>query len=179
MYHHINCSVYLLTLHTGGDRWMNEYEALMEWYRQGKTEVLGKNMFQCHFGHHISWDCEVRGQGPTVRGMAWHHTNCKCSCVPHTVTTTCMVFTVWAPETACGGANRGSGQQDICCTSCLWDRRRGWGPYTGLLEEASTDHCGRQVSPQTVPHGSEGQEVTLKWVTVLNATVLSNGSSLR
>ena len=158
MHHHINCSVYLLTLHTDGDGWMNEYGVLVEWYRQGKTKVLGKNMFQCHCGHHISWDCEVRGQGPR-HGTARHHTNCKCSCVPHTVTMTCTVFTVWAPETACGGDNRGGGQQDVCCIGCLRDRRRGWGAYTRLLEEASTDHCGCQVSPQTVPHGSKGQEV--------------------
>lgn len=133
--------------------------ALVERYRQGKTEVLGKKMFQCHFGHHISWDCEVRGQGPTAQGTARHHTDCKRSCAPHTVTKTCTVFTVWAPETACGGDDRGSGQQDVCCTSCLRDRWRRRGAYTGLLEEAGTDHCGCQVSPQTVPHGSEGQEV--------------------
>ena len=132
------------------DEWMS----MEHWCndRQGKTKVLGKYMFQCRFGHHISWDCEGRG-------TSWHHTNCKCSSVPHTVTMTCTVFAAWAPETVCGGDNSASGQQDVCCTSCLRDRRRGWGAYTGLLEEAGTDHCGRQVSPQTVPHGSEEQEV--------------------
>ena len=30
------------TLYSVGGRWMNEYGAMMEWYWQGKTEVLGK-----------------------------------------------------------------------------------------------------------------------------------------
>ena len=38
------------TLYSVGGRWMNEYGAMVEWYWQGKTEVLGeKNLFLGHF----------------------------------------------------------------------------------------------------------------------------------
>jgi hypothetical protein len=33
------------TLYSVGGRWMNEYGALMEWYWQGKTEVLGEKHY--------------------------------------------------------------------------------------------------------------------------------------
>ena len=33
------------TLYSVGGRWMNEYGALMEWYWQGKTEVLGEKNY--------------------------------------------------------------------------------------------------------------------------------------
>jgi len=41
------------TLYSVGGRWMNEYGAIVEWYWQGKTEVLGeKHYTQCHFLPH-------------------------------------------------------------------------------------------------------------------------------
>ena len=36
------------TLYSVGGRWMNGYGALVEWYWQGKTEVLGEK-------HYIAW----------------------------------------------------------------------------------------------------------------------------
>jgi len=33
------------TLYSVGDRWMNEYGAMVEWYWQGKTEVLGEKHY--------------------------------------------------------------------------------------------------------------------------------------
>ena len=36
------------TLYSVGGRWMNEYGAMVEWYWQGKTEVLGEK-------HYIAW----------------------------------------------------------------------------------------------------------------------------
>ena len=32
-------------LYSVGGRWMNEYGAMVEWYRQGKTEVLGEKHY--------------------------------------------------------------------------------------------------------------------------------------
>jgi len=32
-------------LYIMGGRWMNEYGALVEWYWQGKTEVLGETLY--------------------------------------------------------------------------------------------------------------------------------------
>jgi len=32
------------TLYSVGGRWMNEYGAMLEWYWQGKTEVMGENL---------------------------------------------------------------------------------------------------------------------------------------
>jgi len=36
------------TLYSVGGRWMNEYGAMVEWYWQGKTEVLGVK-------HYTAW----------------------------------------------------------------------------------------------------------------------------
>jgi len=36
------------TLYSVGGRWMNEYGAMVEWYWQGKTEVLGEK-------HYTAW----------------------------------------------------------------------------------------------------------------------------
>jgi len=36
------------TLYSVGGRWMDEYGAMVEWYWQGKTEVLGEK-------HYIVW----------------------------------------------------------------------------------------------------------------------------
>ena len=33
------------TLYSVGDRWMNEYGAMVEWYWQGKTDVLGEKYY--------------------------------------------------------------------------------------------------------------------------------------
>jgi len=33
------------TLYSVGGRWMNEYGAMVEWYWQGKTEVLGEKHY--------------------------------------------------------------------------------------------------------------------------------------
>ena len=50
------------TLYSVGGRWMNVYGALVEWYWQGKTEVLGKKK-SCYSGtlsttnpHGLAWD---------------------------------------------------------------------------------------------------------------------------
>jgi len=42
------------TLYSVGGRCMNEYGAMVEWYWQGKTEVMGKIRFPQHFPHHNS-----------------------------------------------------------------------------------------------------------------------------
>ena len=42
------------TLYSVGGSWMNGYGALVEWYWQGKTEVLGDKLSQWHFVHHKS-----------------------------------------------------------------------------------------------------------------------------
>jgi len=36
------------TLYSVGGRWMNEYRAMVEWYWQGKAEVLGEK-------HYTAW----------------------------------------------------------------------------------------------------------------------------
>ena len=40
-----NCSTERKTLYSVGGRWMNEYGAMVEWYWQGKTEVLGEKHY--------------------------------------------------------------------------------------------------------------------------------------
>ena len=43
-----NWSTERKTLYSVGGRWMNEYGAMVEWYWQGKTEVLGEK-------HYTAW----------------------------------------------------------------------------------------------------------------------------
>ena len=43
-----NWSIGRKTLYSMGGRWMNEYVAMVEWYWQGKTEVLGEK-------HYTEW----------------------------------------------------------------------------------------------------------------------------
>ena len=40
-----NCSTGKKTVYSVGGRWMNEYGAMVEWYWQGKTEVLGEKYY--------------------------------------------------------------------------------------------------------------------------------------
>jgi len=42
------------TLYNVGGRWMNGYGALVKWYWQGKTEVMGEKLSQWHFVKHKS-----------------------------------------------------------------------------------------------------------------------------
>ena len=49
-----NWSTVRKTLYSVGGTWMNEYGAVVEWYWQGKTGVLGENLYQRHFVHHKS-----------------------------------------------------------------------------------------------------------------------------
>ena len=42
------------TLYSVGGRWMNEYGAMVEWYWQGKTEVLRESLPLFHCVHHKS-----------------------------------------------------------------------------------------------------------------------------
>jgi len=42
------------TLYSVGSRWMNEYEALVEWYWQGKLKCWEKNLSLCNFVDHKS-----------------------------------------------------------------------------------------------------------------------------
>ena len=61
------------TLYSVGGRWMNGYGAMVEWYWQGKAEVLGRNVcWRC------SWATKGNGEVPnTMQG--WQHsagTNC-------------------------------------------------------------------------------------------------------
>jgi len=56
-----NWSAVRKTLYSVGGRWMNEYEAMVEWYWQGKTEVLGEK-------HYTAWvvDEWIRNNGGMV-----------------------------------------------------------------------------------------------------------------
>ena len=54
------------TFYSVGGRWMNGYGALVEWYWQGKTEVLGeKHYIVCVVGEWMGmehwWNCTDRG----------------------------------------------------------------------------------------------------------------------
>jgi len=56
------------TLYSVGGRWMNGYGALVEWYWQGKTEVLGEEtvtvpLFPPPISHGLTWD-----RTPSLRG---------------------------------------------------------------------------------------------------------------
>ena len=45
-------------LYSVGGRWMNGYGVLVEWYWQGRTELLGEKLVTCHFVRnksHMNW----------------------------------------------------------------------------------------------------------------------------
>jgi hypothetical protein len=52
-----------------GDRWMNDYGALVKWYWQGETEVLGEKPVPQHLVHHKSH--KVRGLQVGEWDMVW------------------------------------------------------------------------------------------------------------
>jgi len=54
-------------LYSVGGRWMNEYGAIVEWYWQGKTEVLGENHYTVRVGDELMskeqwWNDTDRGK---------------------------------------------------------------------------------------------------------------------
>jgi len=57
-------------IYSVGGRWMNEYGAMVEWYWQWKTEVLGgKNLSQCYFflnQSHTDWPW-MESRAPSFR----------------------------------------------------------------------------------------------------------------
>jgi len=56
-----NWSGWRKTLYSVGGRWMNEYGAMVEWYWEGKTEVLGENLFPVPlFPPHISHGLKLK-----------------------------------------------------------------------------------------------------------------------
>jgi len=52
------------TLYSVGGRWMNEYEAMVKWYWQGKTELLWEN-------NYIAWVVD----GWMSMGQWWNDTD--------------------------------------------------------------------------------------------------------
>ena len=60
------------TLHSVGGRWMNEHGAMLEWYWQGKTEVLGQKHYTAwvvdgSLSMEQWWNNTDRGKGNTGR----------------------------------------------------------------------------------------------------------------
>ena len=60
-----------------GGRWMNEYGAMVEWYWQGKTEVLWEKNFPAPFclqeilhGLALCWRMGPCGERPVTRQLS-------------------------------------------------------------------------------------------------------------
>ena len=59
-----NLSTGIKTLYSVGGKWMNEYGGMVEWYWQGKTEVLGEK-------HYTAWTVD---EGMCVKQW-WNYTD--------------------------------------------------------------------------------------------------------
>jgi len=55
------------TLYSVGGRWMNEYGAMVQWYWQGKTEVLGEKSYRAWVVDEWVW----RNGGMILTGENW------------------------------------------------------------------------------------------------------------
>lgn len=76
----------MLSLCGMGARWMNEYAALVEWYRWWKTEVLGDKpdpvlLWPSQTPHRLTWNwaqgSTVKGQRLVVWVVAWLKQRCQ------------------------------------------------------------------------------------------------------
>ena len=61
------------TLYSVGGRWMNEYGAMVEWYWQGKTEVVARNLPHYHFVHNrfLMNSCGIESDPGVYSPRSW------------------------------------------------------------------------------------------------------------
>jgi hypothetical protein len=87
------------TLYSVGGRWMNEYGALVEWYWQGKTEVLGEKTVPVplcppQISHRLTWDRTLASAVSGRRLTVLTHGVAFCRRSDRQISEAWMMFTV-------------------------------------------------------------------------------------